>query len=223
MFTGLVETKGRVAASEAGAFGRRLTVDVGGWRGRGDALTVGDSIAVQGVCLTVAALEDGKIAFDVVAETLSATKLGGLQVGDAVNLESSLTAHTAMGGHFVQGHVDGVGDVSSVRRDEHEHLITITPPASLMDYLPPKGSVTVEGVSLTIAAVRDDAFDIALIPTTLHETTLGELEQDDRVNIETDMLSRAVVHWLRRQQQGGDAGAGGVNWETLRHAGFVNY
>ena len=221
MFTGLVEAKGRVAASEAEPFGRRLTVDVGDWRGRTGELAVGASIAVQGVCLTVAEAVLPHLRFDVVAETLSASTLGHLQAGDPVNLESSLTPTTAMGGHFVQGHVDGVGRVTEVRRDDTAHVLVVEPPPSLMDYLPTKGSVTVEGVSLTIAAVTDAAFEIALIPTTIHETTLGELQVGDRANLETDMLARAVVHWLRRQG-GDDGGKQGVSWSTLRGAGFVS-
>ena len=218
MFTGLVETTGRIVASEAHAFGRRLTVDAGAWRGRGGALAAGDSVSVQGVCLTLAEAPASQLAFDVVAETLGATTLGDLAVGASVNLESSLTPTTPMGGHFVQGHVDGVGRITRKRADDEAHVLTVQPPNELLDYLAVKGAITLEGVSLTVAALHDEAFDVALVPTTLRETTLGALNEGDRVNLESDMIARTVVRWLRRQ---GEEAPRGVTWQTLREAGFT--
>ncbi len=200
MFTGIVEAKGTITASTAHAFGRRLTVDVGDWRGRSGAFQPGDSVAVQGVCLTIAEQQGGELQFDVITETLSKTTLGDRGQGDVVNLESALTAATPMGGHIVQGHVDSVGRVIEIRHDEHEHIVAVRPLNEMLDYLTPKGSVTIDGVSLTIAALRDDqAFEVALIPTTLSETTLGELKAGDPVNLEADTVAKTVVHWLRRQ------------------------
>lgn len=220
MFTGLIETVGRVAAAEAQPFGQRLAIEVGAWRGRSGTLTPGASIAVNGACLSIAEATPPHLAFDVIAETLAKTALGELKQGDAVNLESALTAATPIDGHFVQGHVDGVGQVVEVRGGEAEHVMVIHPPSELLDYLVPKGSIAIDGVSLTISALREETFEVALIPTTLNETTLGALREGDRVNLEADTVAKTVVHWLRRHGEQGGKG-GGVTWQTLREAGFV--
>lgn len=226
MFTGLIEAQGRVLASEARAFGRRITVAAGEWRGRGRRLEAGDSVAVNGVCLTVAAATDeagGTLHFDVIPETLAGSTLGELAPDEPVNLESALLATTPLGGHFVQGHVDAVGRITEVRGDESgegERAVVVQPPKELLALLPPKGSVAVEGVSLTIASSDEETFEVALIPTTLEQTTLGRLRIGDRVNIETDVLTRAAVHALRRWRAG-DAAKDRVSWRTLREAGFV--
>lgn len=204
-------------------------MDVGSWRGRSDHLGEGDSISVGGVCLTVAQAELPQLEFDVVTETLNCSTLGTLKAGHYVNLESSLIASTPIGGHFVQGHVDGVGYVTDVQKDEQDESsrIAVRPPAELMEYLTPKGSVAIEGVSMTLAGLTDEVFELALIPTTLALTTLGMLKVGDGVNLETDMVNRAVVHWLRRQLTGEGADqpanqTGGVDWRTLREAGFID-
>lgn len=223
MFTGIIEAQGRVVASEARSFGRRLRIGVGGWRGRAGRLAAGDSVAVNGVCLTLAqqadrsSPDDTTLDFDVIPETLAGSTLGDLERGAWVNLESSLIASTPIGGHFVQGHVDGVGRVAEVRGDG-ERALVVHPPTHLLDYLAPKGSVAVEGVSLTIARCDEETFELALIPTTLESTTLGRLRVGGRVNIETDILSRAAVHALRRRTGGA---AAGVSWQMLREAGFA--
>jgi riboflavin synthase len=164
---------------------------------------LGDSICVNGVCLTVAGLGRGRawrggraLEFDVIPETLSRTTLGDLKVGDGVNLEHAVTASTLMGGHFVQGHVDGVGRVVSVRRGD-DWRVRVRVPRELRALMIPKGSVCVDGVSLTIAALRTDGFEVALIPTTLERTTLSRLRAGDRVNIEADMLVKAVAAVLQ--------------------------
>ena len=201
MFTGIVQARGRVAALERNPFGVRLTIDPyrgRGWPPQGVALSHGDSICVSGVCLTLAQRGDKGLTFDVIAETLAKTTLGGLAVGSEVNLESSLTASTPLGGHFMQGHVDGIGEVVNVTATPQEHRITIAPPAELMDYIVPKGCIAVDGVSLTIAAVGGAGFDVALIPTTLEMTTLAKLAVGSRVNLESDILARTVVHYMRR-------------------------
>ena len=198
MFTGIVQARGRVVALDRNPFGVRLTVDPQGWPPHDAALAHGDSICVSGVCLTLAQRGDKSLTFDVIAETLAKTTLGHLAIGSEVNLEPSLTLNTPLGGHFMQGHVDGVGEVVTVIATPEEHRITIAPPAELMDYIVPKGCVAVDGVSLTIAAVGGAGFDVALIPTTLGMTTLGKLTSGGRVNLESDILTRTVVHYMRR-------------------------
>ncbi|MEX0774784.1 MAG: riboflavin synthase [Phycisphaeraceae bacterium] len=218
MFTGIVATMGRIARAQRHAFGLRLIIDRSHWRPGSYRFGPGDSVSVSGVCLTVVEATDQTLAFDVIQETLDKTSLGGRKEGDRVNLEHALLPTTPMGGHFVQGHVDGVGHVVKVIRSAEEVRLTVRPPAELMDYIVPKGSVTIDGVSLTIAAVGQDDFDVALIPTTLDITTLGTTGEGDRVNLETDIVSKTIVHWLRRQKSGkGDP----VTLDTLRAAGFV--
>jgi len=205
VFTGLIQAVGRIAAIEPRPAGARLVVDPLGWDHRPSP---GDSIAVNGCCLTVAGSPDsasGAMAFDVVAETLSKTTLGSLRAGGRVNLEHAVRADTLMGGHFVQGHVDGVARVARVQAVESDWRLTLLPPAELLDSIVPKGSVTLQGVSLTVADLVDGGFQVALIPTTLRLTTLGELSAGDAVNIEADMLAKTVVHFLSRQRAGRSA------------------
>jgi riboflavin synthase len=216
MFTGLVQAVGRVERvepSSSGGRGRRVLIRPGGWNHRPD---IGDSIAINGCCLTVAAVEadaSGPLwAFDAVPETLAKTTLGSLGPGSGVNLEHAVTASTLMGGHFVQGHVEGVGEVLQVQTGE-DWRARIQPPPGLMAFMTPKGSVTVEGVSLTVAELEPgDAegvggwFEIALIPTTLDKTTLGDLRPGAGVNIETDMVARAAIHWARHYFRPGGPG-----------------
>lgn len=218
MFTGIVQARGRIAALDPTPTGARLVVDPLGWSPRGITFSHGDSICVSGVCLTLVAQDAGRLAFDVVAETLAKTKLGDLAIGSDVNLEPSLTPTTQLGGHFLQGHVDGVGNVTDVNTRTDDYRVTIEPPVALMDYIVPKGSVAIDGVSLTIASVSRGAFEVALIPTTLSLTTLGALAKGSRVNLESDVVTRTIVHWLRRQTSKGE----GVTIDTLRAAGFLS-
>ena len=195
MFTGIVERAGVVAEVREHAGGVRLVVGAGGFA---DDARPGDSICVSGVCLTVTELRDGRFAFDVVRETLMKSNLGQLRAGDRVNLEASLKAGDRIGGHFVQGHVDAMATVARVEKSDCGHVLWLRPPGHLWPYIIPKGSIAVDGVSLTIADVQEQEFSIALIPTTLAQTTLGELRTDDLVNIETDMIVRSVVNYLQR-------------------------
>lgn len=197
MFSGIIRATGHLAAVQTTPAGKRLTIDPEGW----DHLPgVGDSIAVSGCCLTVAAEPgpNGSLAFDAIPETLAKTILGGLAVGDRVNLETSVTAATAMDGHVVQGHVEGLGEVVGLVT-EGDYRVRIHAPAGLMPCIVPKGSVAIDGVSLTVAEVSpaESWFEVALIPTTLSLTTLGALKVGSRVNLETDVLARTVVHVLR--------------------------
>lgn len=200
MFTGLIEFMGRVAARHPSPAGERLVIDVSGWS---HTPTHGESIAVQGCCLTAAEVpqpgaEPRHVAFDVIPETLAKTTLGMLEPGSRVHLEASATLATLLGGHLVQGHVDGVGSVESVLT-EGQWRVRIQTPAALMEYMAPKGSVCLEGVSLTIADVSPGEawFEVALIPTTLEKTTLGGLRKGSKVNLECDAIAKTVVHWLR--------------------------
>lgn len=202
MFTGIVEFQGTVAEIEPHASGLVLTVDAAGWAHRPEP---GESIAVNGCCLTATAAPGGRIRFDVIKQTLDCTTLGGLAVGDRVNLEHAATPTTLMGGHVVQGHVDAVAEVERVTGGEEEHRVTVVAPSKLASCLVDKGSVALDGVSLTIATNHGEGrFDVALIPTTLDLTTLGAARPGTRLNIEADYLVKAVVSWLE-QTWGRDA------------------
>ncbi len=195
MFTGLVQAVGVVLSVMPTPAGVRLLVDFGEWA---HVPSPGDSICVSGCCLTVAAIEGRSVAFDVVPETLAKTGLGSLVLGARVNLEHSVTASTLMGGHFVQGHIDGVGTVEAVDA-AGGWKVRVRPPGGLMPYIAPKGSVCLDGVSLTVAAVSvpDGWFEVALIPTTLAVTTLADLKPGSKMNIEADMFAKQIVHYLR--------------------------
>ena len=189
MFTGIVEELGTVAAIEDQGDALRLTVRA---TTALEGTRLGDSIAVNGCCLTVAALDGDTWTADLMQETLDKTSLRGAAPGDRVNLERAMTPEQRLGGHIVQGHVDGVGLV--VRRDPSEHwdVVEVSLPAELARYVVPKGSITVDGVSLTVVDVGPDSFTVSLIPETLARTTLGTRAPGDRVNLETDVIARHV-------------------------------
>lgn len=191
MFTGIVRELGRVEAVEPAEALVRLRIRAP--ETAADAV-VGDSVAVNGVCLTAVEAGDGTIAFDAVPETLRRSSLGRLEPGSAVNVEPSLRAGDRLGGHFVQGHVDGIGHV----RSADEEGLEIEAPAAVLRYCVEKGAIAVEGVSLTIAALGDDGFSVALVPHTREATTLGALGAGDEVNLETDVIARHVERLLAR-------------------------
>jgi riboflavin synthase len=188
MFTGIIQHKGQISTIERKESITRLVVA----NALSDALPLGESIAVDGVCLTLAEKNPGCAVFDLMPETLAKTTLGNLAVGMDVHLESSLKVGDTIGGHFVYGHVDGVGTV--VTRDQKGDSVefTIAAPAELSRYFVPKGSVAVRGVSLTIVSVQEGNFSFQCIPHTLVSTTFGSMRVGDRVNIEIDMLARYV-------------------------------
>ena len=193
MFTGLVQDRGHVEAVDQTDEGARVRV-----RTRlGSELTDGDSVAVQGVCLTATAVHQEVFTVDVMAETLRRSTLGALAAGAAVNLELPLRASDRLGGHVVQGHVDGVGEVVAVGDEGFSRRVWIEPPPELLRYVVQKGSIAVAGVSLTVAEVTDDRFAVALIPETLERTTLGSVAAGDRVNLELDVVARYVERLLR--------------------------
>lgn len=191
MFTGIVERRGRVVGFDAG----HLVVDTGKLAGR---LQVGGSIAVNGCCLTAAALEGTQVSMDVVPETRSRTNIGRLLPGDEVNLELPLTLARAIDGHLVQGHVDAVGEVRTVAPVDLGRELVVTLPQPLAPYVVEKGSIAVDGMSLTVVAVKDGQFTVALIPHTLEVTIAGGYEPGSSVNLEVDMLARYVESLLKR-------------------------
>jgi riboflavin synthase len=194
MFTGIVEELGEVVAIEPAGGAARLTV-------RGPVVVSdavhGASIAVNGVCLTVTDVKDDAFTVDVMKETLDRSGLGALRPGARVNLERPVRLSDRLGGHLVQGHVDGVGRVISREPGEHWDVVTVGLPAALARYVVDKGSITVDGVSLTVVEARDEAFTVALIPTTLELTTLGRKEPGDPVNLEVDVIAKYVERLAR--------------------------
>jgi riboflavin synthase len=198
VFTGIVEEVGTLVVREDQSDSAVLQI-------RADRVlqdvALGDSIAVNGVCLTVTAVEDGVWSTDVMAETLSRSSLGSVAAGAPVNLERAVTPHTRLGGHMMQGHVDGVGSVVGRVPGEHWEVVRIAMPAALARYVVEKGSVAVDGVSLTVSAVSDAGaddpwFEVSLIPTTLRDTTLGGRAPGDIVNLEVDVIAKYVERLL---------------------------
>ncbi|WP_329624551.1 riboflavin synthase [Streptomyces sp. NBC_01255] len=193
MFTGIVEELGEVVAVEQ-------LEDASRFRLRGPLVTEGaqhgDSIAVNGVCLTVVEFGDGEFTADVMAETLKRSSLGALEAGSRVNLERPMAVGDRLGGHIVQGHVDGTGAILDRTPSEHWELVKVGLPAHLSRYVVEKGSITVDGVSLTVVEVADDWFTISLIPTTLALTTLGIKKSGDPVNLEVDVIAKYVERLL---------------------------
>lgn len=190
MFTGIIEATGTVLRAEPRGGDLRFTITAPQWNLADVAL--GDSIAVSGCCLTVVAMDGHALAFDVSNETLSLTTLGDLREGDKVNLEKALRLSDRLGGHLVSGHVDGVGTIAAIDPDARSQRWRIAAPRELMRYIAAKGSVCVDGVSLTVNAVTDESFEVNLIPHTVAATTFGDRHVGDRVNLEIDMLARYV-------------------------------
>jgi len=195
MFTGIIRERGTIAGVEGAGGGVRLVVEA---PETAASSTVGDSVSVNGVCLTAVDVADGRVAFDAVPETLGRTTLGAATAGTEVNVEPALRAGEPLGGHYVQGHVDGVGSVRTIAREGEGLRVTIEAPRDLLRYCVVKGSVAVDGVSLTVAVLEDAAFAVALVPHTLEVTTLGTLAIGDRVNLEVDVLAKYVERLTQR-------------------------
>ena len=193
MFTGLVEATGKITEIESQGPGMRIVVNAGDLA---NGVEIGDSIANNGCCLTVIEANAPYLAFEAGPETLSKTSLGGKQVGDSVNLERSLQVGDRLGGHLVTGHVDARGILDERTDDEEWSTFWFQVPETLIRQMAPKGSITVEGVSLTLVDVEADRFCVALIPHTLEVTTLGGLQPGDTVNLETDLLAKYVEQQL---------------------------
>ena len=195
MFTGIVEKSARVIGVVGGPKFTRLNL-AADW----PDVRHGESIAVNGVCLTVAELSPGQLSFDIIHETLCRTNLGLLKAGDEAHVERSLRVGDRLDGHFVQGHVDGTAKLTEQRSDEREWRLRCQCPPDLAKYLTPKGSVCLDGVSLTLAAVDGTEFEVALIPTTVSVTALVRRPVGWPFNLETDILSKTIVSWLERQR-----------------------
>ena len=193
MFTGLVADLGTVAAIDAGDVGVRLSVRTT----LAPEISEGDSVAVNGVCLTATNIADGAFSADVMNESLRRTSLGAVAEGGTVNLELPLRAADRLGGHFVQGHVDGVATVRDTREDGFARVVTFDAPPALLRYIVEKGSIAVDGVSLTVSAVDEESFAVSLIPETLERTTLGTAEPGRPVNLEVDVLAKYVEKLAR--------------------------
>jgi riboflavin synthase len=190
MFTGIVQAVGRVAARESRGADARIVIDATDLD-LGD-VALGDSIAVGGVCLTAVALDGATFAADVSVETLARTTLGALSVGARVNLEKSLRLADRLGGHLVSGHVDGIGHIASIADDGASQRWTFSAPAALMRYIAVKGSICIDGTSLTVNVVDGDTFGVTLIPHTLDVTTFGVRKAGDAINLEVDLIARYV-------------------------------
>jgi riboflavin synthase len=189
VFTGLVAATGTVREADRSEAGTRLAIEAGPLAAE---LAEGDSVAVNGVCLTATRVGGGSFSADVMVETLDRSSLGPLAAGDRVNLELPLRASDRLGGHVVQGHVDGVGEVRSVTEDGFARLVEVAAPPELLRYVVDKGSIAVDGVSLTVSAIAADAFTVSLIPETLERTTLGDAVPGRAVNLEVDVLAKYV-------------------------------
>lgn len=193
MFTGIIEQKGKISGHSDGGSSLTIAADI-----LADS-SVGASVAVNGACLTVVEQTADGTRFDVIPETLSRTNLGSLHIGDEVNLERAMPANGRFEGHIVQGHIDGTGVVAALTSDSGVVELEISAPPHLIDQVVEKGSITIDGVSLTVASVSATRFVVALIPHTLEVTTLGSLTQGDLVNLETDILAKYVEKIAHRQ------------------------
>ncbi|KAB7622762.1 riboflavin synthase [Alkalilimnicola sp. S0819] len=216
MFTGIIQALGRIEGQQARGGDVRLAIDAGTLDL--SRAQLGDSIAVNGVCLTAIEFTPRGFAADVSAETLNRTTLGNLQPGAAVNLEQALTPSTPLGGHLVSGHVDGLGEVLERRADARSERMRIAAPAQLARYIAEKGSICIDGVSLTVNGVDGAEFDINVVPHTLRVTTLGEYRPGRRVNLEVDQIARYLERLMlgeRAAQKGG-----GISETFLREHGF---
>lgn len=216
MFTGIVQAIGTVRSLRQGPRGLHVSLDCPELR---RPILPGASVCVSGVCLTVTRSDETLIEFDVVPETLERSTLGSLIPGRRLNLEPSLRVGDPLDGHTVQGHVDGRARVARVESGGRGHVVWLEPDDGLMSYIIPKGSVAVDGVSLTVAAIEGRVFSVALIPTTLKATTLGDLQTADTVNIETDILARTIVTTLQRWRGASDGTE--LTLETLRQEGYA--
>jgi riboflavin synthase len=219
MFTGIIQAVGRIARLESRGGDCRLEIETGKLP-MADA-KLGDSIAVNGVCLTAIELSTVRFAADVSRETLSRTTLGDLKTGSSVNLELALLPTTRLGGHIVSGHVDGVGTVVERHADARSERFALEAPAPLAKYIAEKGSICVDGISLTVNGVAGSRFELNIVPHTLAETTMGEFQPGRRVNLEVDLLARYLERLMLGEAAAEPAG-GGLTRELLVNSGFTS-
>jgi len=217
MFTGLIEGVGRVVRMVSTGGAARLRADIGPMA---EGVQHGDSIAVNGACLTVT--QTGEVCeFDVSAETLRVTTLAALKPGDRLNIERALRVGDRLGGHFVLGHVDAVGDITALTRESGQTTLSVHAAPDIIEQLIPKGSVAVDGISLTVAAITTDGFSVAVIPATLDATTLGDKRSGDRVNLELDVIGKYVQRQIRAMQNRGSGASSALSPGFLAEHGFV--
>jgi riboflavin synthase len=220
VFTGIVEAVGRVAAMQSKGADRRVSIETSGLDL--SDVKLGDSIAVNGICLTAVALPGDGFAADVSAETLQRSTFAALQPGSRVNLEKALTPTTRLGGHLVSGHVDGIGEVIE-RRDEGRSVrFRIKAPDELARYIALKGSITVDGISLTVNGVDGAVFELNLVPHTLQETTMVDYGVGRQVNLEVDLIARYLERLLLGEAAARPAGSGGITEAFLAEHGFLS-
>jgi riboflavin synthase len=217
MFTGLIVEMWEVESLRPSGTGATIVLKEGP---AAKGAEIGDSIAINGVCLTVTSIEHGRLSFDASSETLSSTGLGTLRPGDRVNIEPSLRADGKLGGHFVTGHVDAVGSIRRIEKDGETWRIEVSAPDEVLRYLVDKGSVAVDGVSLTVVKVFEEYFTLVIIPHTAMITTIGEKKTGDGVNLEADIIGKYVYRFLGRDQ-GGSEGGGSLT-DALRESGFMS-
>lgn len=214
MFTGIVQKMGRIVELDLAEKWGRIWVEAEPWQ---PALEMGESIATSGICLTVAGIDGRRYRFDVLRETFEKTNLGERKVGDTVNLERSLRYGDPLGGHIVVGHVDGVGKVRRVEPVGRDWRYEMWAPKEIMDSMVYKGSVACDGVSLTVAELKDDAFVVHIIPHTHEITTFGRLRPGDGVNLEVDLIAKFVRRMVER-----GVISPSITWENLRQAGLIS-
>lgn len=213
MFTGIVEEIGTVKSVQS----KVITIEASKIF---DDLHLGDSVAVNGTCLTVSSFDNKIFNADVTQETLNRTNLGSLKNGSKVNLERAMTLSGRFGGHIVSGHIDGVGSIKSMKKDDNAIILTIEVTKHLMKYIVEKGSVAVDGISLTVASLTDNTFSIAVIPHTLKETVLYYKKEGDKVNIENDVIGKYVERLLTFKEYNNDSKKSNITMEFLLKNGF---
>lgn len=212
MFTGLIKKTGKLLRLERVGDAARLTVSHSPWDG---PIESGESIAVQGICLTVTIAAASETSFDVLHETLKRTTLGEKQTGDILNLERAMTLNDRLGGHIVTGHIDGMGVIRNIKHVNRDWIISVVPDMEMSARIVEKGSVAIDGVSLTVATVSETSFDVHIIPTTGEGTSLKTLKTGDKVNLELDIIGKYVESYLKA------ARSSGVTVELLNKSGFI--
>lgn len=219
MFTGIIEEKGRIVSIRRGM--KSSVLQIAGSRIFGD-LKIGDSVAVNGVCLTVTSMANGSFTADVMSETLNRSSLGELKVNSAVNLERAMAADGRFGGHIVSGHIDGTGTISKIERDDNAVWYTIKAPEKLMRYIVEKGSIAIDGISLTVAKTSREAFSVSIIPHTIQETILDTKGVGSIVNLENDIVGKYIERFLTwpAEEEKPEEQKSGITLEFLAKAGF---
>ena len=212
MFTGLIERTGEIVSLEKTGGSGSLVIAASGWD---RPVQVGESIAVQGVCLTVTGMDGDRLSFDVLGETFRCTNLGEKEAGRPVNLERALREGDPLGGHMVQGHVDGTGTVAGIEAIDRDHRVRISCPASIRHHVVFKGSIAIDGISLTVADLTDEDFTVHIIPHTWAVTSFGRMQVGDTVNLEADPLAKYVEQALRARTP-----LLPVDWEAVRRGGY---